>query len=232
MPPTNEHPVTDASTPLTGAALARRQALLKGLGKGSAALAVASVPMRTLANTPTLFTLDGTRCSISGMQSGNNSRITTRATCLGKSPGYWHTYARWIPSQRAMWNVTFGSLFGDVTSPVAGFTLYDIVCSIGNQATDDGKGGGKKGGGGGGALPPGPDNPVFSPNPAGIPFNNRPEWHWCCAWMNAMANNIAGTGVVDFPYTPSQVIAIYQNPNSFHGVTREQALEFFKKLEN
>ena len=229
MPPSHEQPVSDHPTPLSGAALARRQALLKGLGKGSAALAVASVPMRTLANTPTLFTLDGTRCSISGMQSGNHSRITTRATCLGKSPGYWHKYSHWIPSQRARWNVTFGSLFGDVTSPVAGFTLYDIVCSIGQV---DG-GGGKKGGSGGGAgQPPGPDNPVYSPNPAGIQFNNRPEWHWCCAWMNAMANNIDGTGVVDFPYTPSQVIAIYQNPSSFHGVTREQALEFFKKLEN
>ena len=214
-----ERPVPESTTPLTSAALARRHMLLKSLGKGTAALAVASVPMRTLANTPTLVMMDGTRCSISGMQSGNHSRMGPTSTCVGKSPGYWHTYSHWIPAQRANWNVTFGTLFGDLGSPVQGFTLYDIVCSVGNQGGTPPPPG----------VPPGPDHPVFSPGAEGKKFNNRPEWHWCSAWMNAVASNIAGTGVIDYPYTPAQVIAIYQDPEDFHGVTREFALNFFKK---
>lgn len=207
----NESPVSGQSRALSAEALARRKVLLKSLGKSSAVVAAAAVPMHTLASSPTLFTADGTRCSISGMQSGNNSRLTRDGVCTGKSPGYWHKFEHWTEEQKLMKDLPFGILFGDVGNRMAGATLKEIVCSIGN---DDGeKGMGKK---------------VDSYS---MKYNNTAEWHWCCAWMNAQANNRPGTGVRDFPYTPRQVIAIYQNPSSFN-TTRDEALMFFKKLEN
>ena len=98
-------------------------------------------------------------------------------------------------------------------NPLAGYTLFQFVASIGNGANAYV----------GDWVPP--------PLPPGVKLNNTDEWHWCGAWMNAAANNIGGTGVVDFPYTPAQVVAIYGNPGSFN-TTRAEALKFFKKLEN
>lgn len=202
MDPKLDTPESPSPSRLPADGLARREALLKGLGKGGAALAVAGVPVRALATTPTLFTKDGTRCSISGMQSGVNSQVTLRATCQGKSPGYWHQFGRWIDAQRVHKDTPFGVLFRDPTNRYAAYTLFQFVCGIGN-------GGGN----------------------AGVQLNNTDEWHWCCAWMNAAANNVPGTGVVDLPYTAAEVVQIYADPASFN-TTREQALFFFKKLEN
>ena len=70
-------------------ALARRQMLLKGLGKGSVVLA-ATVPLQTLAG-QSLLTFDGKhQCSVSGMHSGVHSATPTNTpVCGGYSPGWW-----------------------------------------------------------------------------------------------------------------------------------------------
>jgi hypothetical protein len=194
---------TSASSPPSGMskeALARRRMLLKSLGKGSAALAAASVPMHTLANSPTLLTKDGTRCSISGMQSGNNSRLTGAETCQGNSPDYWRKYENWTPNQKKSEDVKFGLLFGPTDNKkIEDATLKEIVCSIGKN--DEKK---------------------------NVNYNNTPERHWCCAWMNAVANG--EKGVVNFPYKPEEVINFYLLPTVNR--TRKDALNFFKLLEN
>jgi hypothetical protein len=182
----------------------RRLFLLKTMEKGG--VAAASASMVTLANGGTLYkTTDGTRCSISGMQSGANSRQTQQATCTGKSPGYWHKYENWIPDQKAKKDTLFRDLFGDSPrSALRDKKLKEIVCSIGDNNT-------------------------------GEKYNTYKEWHWCCAWMNAVANGTPG--VSNFPYTPSQVIEIYANPLKYikaidADTARAIALEFFGKLEN
>ena len=72
---------------LSFAAVARRRALLKGIGKGTALLA-ATVPLQTLASQSVLtVTVDGQVCSISGAQSGVHSATPSGTpTCLGHNP--------------------------------------------------------------------------------------------------------------------------------------------------
>lgn len=188
----------------TLASLERRALLLRSVGKGSAALAAASLPVRTLSNTPTIV-INGTktRCSISGMQSGMGSRMPVTESCTGKSPGYWHKPSHWTPAQQSVINAgtTFNQLFDPVSTSVLGsFTLLEYLTSIGG----------------------GPNNP--------LKLNDTDEWHWIGAWMNAVANNTAGTGVINFPYTPFQVVEIYRDPGAFR-TTRAEALSFFKLLE-
>lgn len=78
---------------LSFAANARRRILLKGLGKGSAALAVA-VPIQTLAATTII---GGTKlCTVSGVQSNIGSHNTgEQTTCSGYSPSYYAILANW-----------------------------------------------------------------------------------------------------------------------------------------
>jgi hypothetical protein len=209
-------------------ALARRRMLLKSLGKGSAALAAASVPMHTLASSPTLRTVDGTRCSISGMQSGNNSRNPSASgSCRGNSPSYWSDYVNWTDGQKKEENTLVGQLFGDSAFGEKGVTLRRIVCGIENNAlvspqdVSKGKGKGKGKGEGQG-------NASTSTNTSRVIYNGTDEWHWCCAWMNAMAKN--QNGVVNFPYSPEEVINFYRNPTV--NTPRKEALAFFELLEN
>lgn len=78
---------------LSSVELARRRVLLKGLGKGSAALAVV-VPIQTLAaNT----IIGGTKlCTVSGVQSNVGSHNTgTQTTCSGYQPSHYATLANW-----------------------------------------------------------------------------------------------------------------------------------------
>lgn len=213
-----ERSVPEAAAPMSSAALARRHLLLKSLGKGSVALAATAIPIRTLAVTPTLR-VDGkeVRCSISGMQSVAPSRMTDTVACTGKSPGYWHKFEHWTPEQKAAAMTPFEVLFMSVGSvgQLGRFTLYDFVCSIG----------GSKPGGGKPAPVGGASMPTFTAGVEAMNLNTTDEWHWCCAWMNAMANGVPGTGVQYFPYTPLEVTALYRGPN------RAGALQFFKLLE-
>lgn len=98
---------------LNAAALARRRALVKGLGKGGAALAVVA-PIQSYA-APKLNT--GQVCSLSGLQSGVASHDpATTATCTGWPP------LHFIDSGKGMANdwpagidpasATFRSIFG------------------------------------------------------------------------------------------------------------------------
>ncbi len=81
-----------SSLVMSGEALARRRALLKGLGKGSAALAVV-VPIQTLAATTIL---DGTKlCTVSGVQSNIGSHRTDGTVCRGYAPSYYATLSNW-----------------------------------------------------------------------------------------------------------------------------------------
>ena len=86
---------TDQHQPqaLSSAALARRHMLLKGLGKGSAVLAVA-MPISTLA-APTIVTSNNKLCTVSGVQSQVSSQVTEKATCAGYAPSYYATLSNW-----------------------------------------------------------------------------------------------------------------------------------------
>lgn len=82
---------------LSTAAVARRRMLLKSLGKGSAVVAAAAVPMQSLAAIGTLSvnSVDGKRCTISGTMSGVHSKETTTALCGGYSPGRYKKIENW-----------------------------------------------------------------------------------------------------------------------------------------
>ncbi len=191
--------------------LQRRAMLLKSLGKGSAVMAAASLPIHTLANTPTIVIKGikdkegrSVRCSISGMQSGMGSRMPATDTCTGKSPGYWHKPENWTDAQtaviRAIPAPTFNNFFGPPSTSNGTHTLEQYLRTIGAPYTGQVKG-----------------------------LNSTDDWHWVAAWMNAMANN-AGTGVMNFPYTAPEIVQLYRNPTSFN-TTREDALRFLKLIE-
>lgn len=78
---------------LSFAANARRRILLKGLGRGSAALAVV-VPIQTLAATTII---GGTKlCTVSGVQSNVGSQNPGVQTfCSGYQPNHYATLANW-----------------------------------------------------------------------------------------------------------------------------------------
>ncbi len=75
---------------LSAAALARRRALFKGLGKGGAVLA-ASVPIQTLAGQRVLTNGGMHQCSVSGMQSGVHSADPSAIFCEGYDCDHWGT---------------------------------------------------------------------------------------------------------------------------------------------
>ena len=59
-----------------------------------------------------------------------------------------------------------------------------------------GKGGGDKDDKGNKPKAPGStDAPTFTPGVENMQLNATDEWHWCCAWMNAMANGVPGIEV-------------------------------------
>lgn len=72
----------------------RRYVLLKGVGRGSAILATAAVPIKTLASTPSM-TANGQICTISGVQSGAHSQATQLLTCAGLKPAYYADIKKW-----------------------------------------------------------------------------------------------------------------------------------------
>ena len=72
--------------------VARRRMLLASLGRGSAVVAAAALPLKALAATPTVTSINGiglgapVRCTISGAMSGVHSKETITATCAGRKP--------------------------------------------------------------------------------------------------------------------------------------------------
>lgn len=81
------------AAPLAAHQAQRRRALLKGLSKGGAALAVVA-PIRTMA-APTI--VGGTKlCTVSGVMSNVGSHATgLTGECKGYSPNYYKTLANW-----------------------------------------------------------------------------------------------------------------------------------------
>lgn len=77
----------------TSRVASRRYVLLKGIGRGSAILAVA-VPIKTLASTPSM-TANGQICTISGVQSAAHSQATQLPTCAGLKPAYYADITKW-----------------------------------------------------------------------------------------------------------------------------------------
>jgi len=103
---------------LSAEALARRQMLLKGLGKGSAVLA-ATVPLQTLAG-QSLLTFDGKhQCSVSGMHSGVHSATPSNTPiCGGYSPGWWRQSDDGLTPRRTWPNLPNGWTYNTKCSAV------------------------------------------------------------------------------------------------------------------
>jgi hypothetical protein len=176
----------DESTSLTSAALARRNMLLKSLGKGSVVVAAASIPLRSLATTGTITNVgkDGApavRCGISGMMSGVHSRETFTTVCSGYSPGRYKKIENWPNYRPSTGNAInrvdgiefkkgtpFKTVFGGTNS--AG--LLDIM--QGDSSSD--------------------------------------EFHWITALLNAVGG---APSSFYFPYTASQVRAFYMGSGQY-----------------
>ena len=160
----------------------RRRVLLRGIGKGSALLA-ATVPIKTLASTPSV-TVNGQICTASGTQSAAHSQATHLPTCGGLSPGYYMMIAHWpnYPS----------------TTYTVGIKTFDH-----NTKFNTVFGGGKSVG----MLT------IMNTNPV-----NNDEFHWIAALLNGIK---APSGYV-FPYSASEVLALYSGNQS------GAALTFFK----
>ena len=100
---------------LSMTAVARRKMLLTSLGRGSAVVAVAALPLKALAALPTITSINGpggapVRCTISGAQSGVHSKETITATCAGRKPSSYAT-GSWPGSvnKSAKFNAVFTS---------------------------------------------------------------------------------------------------------------------------
>ena len=108
-----------AGANLSMPAATRRKMLLTSLGKGSAVVAAAALPLKALAATPTVTLLNlgpQVRCTISGMQSGVHSKETITATCAGRKPSSYGPPTVTIPTlwpgsenKSAPFNVVFTS---------------------------------------------------------------------------------------------------------------------------
>lgn len=109
---------------LNAAALARRRALVKGLGKGGAALAVVT-PIQSYA-IPKLNT--GQVCSLSGLQSGVTSHTPGHASnCTGWPPSHFMSkgVANDWPAGIDPLTVTFNSVFGGTDNRLLLMVLRD-----------------------------------------------------------------------------------------------------------
>lgn len=108
----------------------RRRLLLKGLGKGGAAL-VAVAPLKSHA-VNRVITSANTLCTQSGQMSNVMSRTGTNVVCGGKGPGYYHNGGnkwKWPASLQSSYDtLTFKSLFPNSTS-TSGNTLCKTILS-------------------------------------------------------------------------------------------------------
>lgn len=199
-------------TPLSGRALERRRALLKGLSGGSA-LVAAAVPIKSLANS-TSVTANGKMCTVSGVGSSTHSFTGQQSVCGGMSPGYYKTPSHWpnysATTNQSVFNVDLpnGNTF-QVTE-----TFPDgNGSSPGNSSTDPSFSS---------IFGSGSGNGLFF-----IMKNEAPtdEFHWIAALLNAVFYATTGSWPLPskvFPYTPKEIISLYQGNN------RAAALAFLK----
>jgi hypothetical protein len=177
--------------PLSRDAAVRRRLLLRGIGKGTAVLG-ATVPFQTLAG-PSLLTFDGRhQCSVSGMHSGVHSAMPSTSTCGGYSPGWWGQTSDGKSPRRA-WPV----LPKNWTYGTKCKTVFSQRVLSGDPTLFE----------------------VMSPR-AGGKYSNTDEFHWICAWLNALSHSF------NFPYTGVQVLAFYNQ--GIGTPAYMDALAFFK----
>lgn len=189
----------DANTSLIAS---RRQVLLKGIGKGSAVL-VAAVPLQTLAGQRLITSTDGKQCSVSGMHSGVHSKNTDAVVCGGYSPGWWgqskligttvapKNWPATLPLTDNGYNTKFRYVFGDA----ANLRNTDGTVPSLWQIME-------------------PKEPISK-------FSSTDEFHWVCAWLNAIVRYPA-----TFPYTATEVVAKYKLGKS--SPIYQDYLTFFK----
>jgi len=199
-------------------ALARRQLLLKGLGKGSAVLA-ASIPLQTLAS-ESVFTYNGSgstatqiRCGISGMTSGIHSRDITTNQCIGYSPGYYHLREHFPASVNpdALITAVFSGCSLNVPNMVERCTTEPGHSVSSGKKTI--------------WVPESTSCGMFEEGtrvPTLLEVMNitpRPnEFHWLAAWLNAQPDSPA----INYPYSGAEIIAFYNNkdPQAFLFLTK------------
>ena len=196
---------------LSSDALARRRVLLTSLGKGSAVIAAASSPLKLLAGQTTIgagVAAAGQRCSRSGQMSGVHSQTVGGAVCTAHSPGYWHKCDHWLSVQTNLLVAggdypTFKTIFsGTTVNAFTSLSMVALITGIGNN-----------------------DRCPKSYPTTNLGVSSSPEWHWACAWMNAVAGIVPGSGIINFPYTPTEVIAFYNGSNAASAYT------FFTSIE-
>ena len=149
-PPSVENAIAEADAPvavnsLSSAALARRHMLLKSLGKGTAVVAAASVPMHSLAAIGTLsVTANGKRCTMSGTMSGVHSKESTTAVCEGYAPTKYQTLANWpgytVGSPAHAVNTVDGITFNEsntIKSLFSGYGNTTLLVKLTNNPTSD-----------------------------------------------------------------------------------------------
>ena len=108
-------------------AVARRRMLLASLGRGSAVVAAAALPLKALAATPTVTSINGpagapVRCTISGAQSGVHSKETITLACTGLKPSSYNVTTAWPGGVNK--NVPFKMVFATSTVTTK---LIDII---------------------------------------------------------------------------------------------------------
>lgn len=182
-----------SSGTLSSESLARRRALIKGLSKGSAVVALA-VPIQTLAaNT----IVGGQLCTISGAQSNAGSQKTGPVTtCSGFSSSYYADLTKWpgyTPGNNPP--ATASAIFNGYTEKSTFASVFGDGSSNGQQAW------------------------LFNIIKSGSPPSERV---WITALLNAIKNQ-QQPGFLYFPYTPTEVLALYKNPT-----LRDKAFAFFQ----
>ena len=169
---------------LSATALARRKMILTSLGKGSAVVAAASVPMHSLAAIGTLsVTASGQRCSISGTMSAVHSNQVQLPRCTGRRPSFYSSVNNWP---------NYSSANPNATNTVTGGSSVFRSSTLFNNLFGSG-----------------PNVSLLSILNGG--GSDPDAIHWVTALLNGTSGSAAGDNT-NFPYTAQQVIDLYNNP--------------------
>ncbi len=178
----------EAVPAIAGDALARRRLLLKGLGKGSAAVAVL-VPIQTLA---AIEPLSPRLCTVSGVQSNVGSGRTggTTTNCSGYAPSHFATLANWPGFTPGPGNSAGSASFQVGTQTYTDATRFNAI--FGNTGSNT-------------KL-----LDVFT-----LSTSSASEKVWAAALLSAVKKLLLGLGPTQigsagyFPYTPAEVVALF-----------------------
>ena len=168
-------PGQSAVADLSVAATARRKMLLTSLGRGSAVVAAAALPLKALAAIPTVTSVNGpnnapVRCTISGAQSGVHSKETIKEKCAGRMPSSYNTSATWPGGVNK--DAAFRTVF---TNSTENATLISII--------------------------------ITAPTSVNA--------YWIAAYLNAQL----GSPASNFPYTPLEVVGLFNGPKNSAALT-------------